>query len=528
MKSKVVDIRKYFEIPNLGLESYFARVRSGQSEEYRSTFYKGKPIERVLKDWNKRLGTIKSKWPSLYSFEKDLAKKVGPMSIMQPLDKRMDDIDHYYSLSVAKGKPLSSKAVQLCLREWARVSSSSVRLLSQRETVDNMKLSTNSGAPYFTKRRFVVDETLPVYCEVRGNQVVVTQRNKEWQSCAILGWRGQEGGPRPEDVKQRVVWMFPLGVNVCELQAYIPLINAFQFYNLVPAWNGNDYVDAEITKLFDTKGQEQLIICTDFSKFDQHFNQHLQDAAKQLIAGLLPDTIDSIRWLSEVFPIKYKIPLMYDYGKIVEGDHGMGSGSGGTNFDETLAHRCLQYDAAIRAGEQLNVHSMCLGDDGIVSWPGITVDEVVKSYTSHGLDMNLSKQYASAEDCVYLRRWHHRDYRVNGICVGVYSTMRALGHLLEQERYYQEWGPKDVALRQLSIIENVKYHPLREEFAKFCMRGDKYRLGLDIPGFLTNIQSEAERAIDLHTDFMGYTQSLGDGMSNINDWWIVKYLKSQR
>lgn len=85
-----------------------------------------------------------------------------------------------------------------------------------------------------------------------------------------------------------------------------------------------------------------------------------------------------------------------------------------------------------------------------------------------------------------------------------------------------------VALRQLSIIENCKYHPLREEFAQFCMKRDKYRLGIDIPGFLDNIERIASESIELMPDFLGYTKSMSksDKAYGINSWWIVNYLRS--
>jgi hypothetical protein len=290
-------------------------------------------------------------------------------------------------------------------------------------------------------------------------------------------------------------------------------------------------VDRTVTSLFDTKAPEDLVVCTDFSKFDQHFGKPMQDAAFTILQSLLTKDTNSSEWLKHVFPIKYMIPLMYDYGKIRYGSHGMGSGSGGTNADETLSHRALQYEAAINQKRKLNPNSMCLGDDGIISYPGITVEDVVRSYTAHGLEMNSDKQYASKQDCVYLRRWHHNKYRVDGVCVGVYSTYRALGRLCEQERYYDPdvWSAKMVALRQLSIIENCRWHPLFKEFVDFCMERDKYRLGVDIPGFLANIDSEAKEATDLMPDFLGYTKSQMKGASKgMSSWAVVKYLKSKQ
>nr|UAW00763.1 MAG: RNA-dependent RNA polymerase [Porcine picobirnavirus] len=552
-KNNGIKFDSYFKLPNPGLRSYFDIVKRGQPDEYRTVFAKGTPVQTVLKDWESTLVQIKDKWPSLFAFENDLKAKVGPMSIMKPLSERMKDIDHYYEDVLLTSEPISEKALKAVLSEFKDIKGFRVR--PQTHTVEVMKKSTNSGSPYFTKRSKVLDKTL--FCNVDSGvnsntgtpfQILNTttdytvqngllpasdEQSTIYNCCAVLGWRGQEGGPKPKDVKQRVVWMFPFAVNICELQVYQPLIELAQKFNLVPAWISMEEVDRRITRMFDSKGANDLVVCTDFSKFDQHFNHDMQEGAKYILSDLLSKDQHSKAWLKQVFPIKYNIPLAYDMNKIRYGKHGMGSGSGGTNADETLAHRALQYEAAQSVNQRLNPNSQCLGDDGVLTYPGITVEDVVRSYSRHGQEMNVDKQYASKQDCVYLRRWHHINYRVDGVCVGVYSTYRALGRLMEQERYYDPtiWSSKMVALRQLSIIENVKYHPLRDQFAQFCMKRDKYRLGLDIPGFLDNIDSEAKKAMELMPDFLGYTKTMqtNDG-SNIgmSNWWIVKYLKSQR
>lgn len=453
------------------------------------------------------------------------------MSIMKPLNERMDDISAYYDSISSNQIPISAKAINATLGEWKQVAGLQIR--SERRTVDTMKKSTNSGSPYFTKRRKVLDKTLPFDLGQHGdNQYVQHLAGSSYDVCAILGWRGQEGGPLPSDVKQRVIWMFPFAVNIAELQVYQPLIEAFQRFNLVPAWVSMDAVDKRVTQLFDTKG-DSAIICTDFSKFDQHFNKVCQDAALEILTNLFKGDKSFDSWSHNVYPIKYNIPLAYDWDKIRYGKHGMASGSGGTNADETMLHRALQYEAAQSVNQTLNPNSQCLGDDGILSYPGCSVEDVVQAYSSHGLEMNLDKQYVSKQDCTYLRRWHHNDYRIGGVCVGVYATMRALGRLCEQERYYdpEDWGPKMICLRQLSIMENVKYHPLATRFADFCMKGDKFRLGLDIPGFFDNIETFAKESIEYMPDFLGYTKSLQregkeSDSTGIADWWIVKYLKS--
>nr|UAW00603.1 MAG: RNA-dependent RNA polymerase [Porcine picobirnavirus] len=521
-----------FDLPNPSLRSYFGRVVNGQPDEYRTPFFGKKPLDDILHGWMSELEEVRDKFPSLYEFEIDLASKVGPMSIMKPLKDRMKDIDAYYDLITLKSEPISQSASDAVLQEWTKAAG--LRLRSQRKTVDLMKKSTSSGSPFFTKRRDVTDYTIPCeadYDPVTGKVSQFLHNGKcNYFASAILGWRGQEGGRSASDVKQRVVWMFPYSINVLELQCYQPLIESAQRFGLVPAWISMDAVDQSITKMFDTKGEHDVVICTDFSKFDQHFNINMQRCASYLLRNIFTDTDEMSRWLIDVFPIKYNIPLAYDWDTVRFGAHGMGSGSGGTNADETLVHRALQHEAAMKAGTSLNPYSQCLGDDGVLTFKNIDVDKVIESYSSHGQEMNPDKQYVSLHDCVYLRRWHSDSYRINGVCVGVYSTCRALGRLAEQERYYDpdKWSSKMVALRQLSILENCKYHPLREKFVDYCMKGDKFRLGLDIPGFLDNIEAEAKKAIDYMPDFLGYTKSLQSNDAGIANWWIVKYLKSKR
>lgn len=530
MQTKIPKLSEEFKLPNPGLRSYFAHTDRGQPDDFRPPFFKGKPREEVLNSWQKVLDSlaVKEKYPSLYQYEMEMKAKVGPMSIQKPLSDRLESIENYYTAVETSSEPLTQRAIDSTIRFFRK--GSTLRLRNKRATMDKMRLSTNSGSPYFTKRSTVKEETLndPFHFE---NGALY---QKDYRLVSVLGWRGQEGGIKDDDVKQRVIWMMPVLLNLLELQFYQPAIEMVQSQGTIPAYISMDAVDQEVTKLFDTKGPEDVVICTDFTKFDQHFNADMQDAAKQILRGISTDSPEMNDWFENVFPIKFKIPLVCDEHLEYIGSHGMGSGSGGTNFDECMAHKALQFECAQESNQELNPHSMAYGDDGILTYPGIKVEDVIRTYTKHGQEMNETKQYVSKQDCVVLRRWHGTNYRVNGTMVGVYATMRALGRLLAQERFYdpEEWGPKMVELRQLSIIENCKWSPYFHEFIDWVMTGDKYRLGLDLPGFLDNIEQEASQAIDKLPDFLGYTktqQKSGKTLATgISQWEVVKYLKSKR
>lgn len=82
----------------------------------------------------------------------------------------------------------------------------------------------------------------------------------------------------------------------------------------------------------------------------------------------------------------------------------MASGSYGTNADESIAHKFLQFYSARACGALDSYDGEVNGDDGVITFKGISADEIVRLYTSFGLDMNPSKQSISATECVYLRR----------------------------------------------------------------------------------------------------------------------------
>lgn len=518
-------ISSYFKLPNPNLMAYLGTVRAGRMRVVESPFAESETVSELLAAWDNQLDAINKKYPGLYQFEQDMRSKVGPLSYQLPLCKRYESIDKYYTDVQQPAKEMNTTAVKAVISEWKRSKGLNPRSLDQ--TIKRMKLSTNSGNPYFMKRRDAISEMHTGELLKVNDKTIQVIDQTAWNTCAVLGWRGQEGGPSIKDVKQRVVWMFPLLINIIELSVYQVLIETAQRFNYLPAYVSMDAVDTCITKLMDSKGRNDLIMCTDFTSFDTHFNAALQTASKHIIEATFTRSELMDKWMEVVYPIKYNIDLLCDPNTILTGSHGMGSGSGGTNLDESLAHRALQYEAAMSQRERLNIYSTCLGDDGILSYPHLNPDKVIESYTSHGLEMNPDKQDVSPDECIYLRRWHHYNYRVDGRCVGVYSTMRALGRLRYQERYYDKWSAKMVALRQLSILENIKFHPMRDQFVKFCMKRDRYKLGIDIPGFLDNVKSEAEEATAYMPDFLGYTktQQLDQGGS-IADWWIVKYLKS--
>lgn len=506
MKIQRINLRDYAQL-DFKLFNYLESLKYGQSEVFRTPFWNKAPMPAIVKEWMKIVlaSNIDTRMPGLLDVEIEQSKKVGPYSVIPPAHKRMDKLLEYWE--PVKGKePLSQSAVNQVIKLFR----GKLRPYSREQSIAEMRLNTSAGLPYYMKRR----EALRIY------------EHTNWQDfypyMAIWGTRVQPGGPRVVDEKVRSVFMMPFALNVKEGQYYYPLIRAMQQQNLPWPVQTLRWTEERVTRLFDTKPDDQLVLNTDFTSFDQTFREPLQQAAYDILLGISQGSAVSL--IDNTFRVKYTLPLLISEDQAIFGDHGMGSGSTGTNPDENLSHKALQYEAAEDAGQELNPNSLVLGDDGLLTYKGITAEAVVKSYTRHGLVMNESKQYMDSKSTRYLQRYYHVSYRdAQGIMLGVYPTFRALGRLMAQERFQNPkyWGPKQVTLRALSILENCSNHPLFETFVDFVAHGDKYDLGRKIPDFYTLIEEEWEKYKAEH-ELESYTQRNEGG--SIRNWKVVKYL----
>lgn len=509
MRIETIDLSHYADITP-GLISHLSVLKAGQSEVFRTPLFNKAPMQSIVKAWNKVMtnSDLLSKMPGLAAIEEQQAKKVGPYSVIPPASKRMESVKSFWTIvEEVDGKEINPEAVHLVEKLF---SPGALTLWALDKVKDKMRLNTNSGLPYFIKRR------------VAWDKYKKSGYKQKQPFMAVWGTRVQPGGPSVSDEKVRDVMMMPMLLNMLESQYYYPLLEYEQNNQLPFSVSTLRWTEEEVTKLFDTKDANDPVVNTDFSKFDQHFGLPMQEAAKRIL--LFAFNRAAHESILRTYDVKYNIPLLIDKDRAIYGRHGMGSGATGTNPDENLAHKALQYEAAIQKDKVLNPHSMCLGDDGILSFSGITVDDVISTYTAHGLEMNPSKQYVDTQSTYYLQRYYHVSYRdSDGVMLGVYSTNRALGRLLGQERFYDPelWSEVNVCLRSLQIIENCNNHPLFKQFIDFVKEGDKYGLGTKIPGFRNDLVEKYE-AYKANFGVDSYTRQ--NETTSILDWKVVQYL----
>jgi len=179
------------------------------------------------------------------------------------------------------------------------------------------------------------------------------------------------------------------------------------------------------------------------------------------------------------------------------------------------------------------IASQILGDDGALSFrnlPEDTIAQVIERCAGHfQLDANAEKQDVSNNTMHYLQRFFDIDILVPGtnIVAGSYPTVLALNTAMNPERFHdsRKWDEKMEILRWIMILENCKHHPLFHEIVDFFIKGDKYRLGLAIPGFLKRGIAETFKKAKT---IKGFVPSYNTSFERLGiyEFETVKYLRS--
>lgn len=296
----VTKLEDYFDLPNPSLRTVLARNATGNKEDYQTPFFKGISTPNLLGGWDKflRATGMPDKYPNMYAFENELRQKVGPMSLMRPFSQRVGDVELYYTQVQLPSKPLDGNAMDALLDMFK--GKRGIRTCSQQTVWDNLdSKSRSAGAPTMLKKKLAIRDTLPA--AVSGTDNLDTPK---WhgKTCAVMFSRGQEGGysadlhKQMELVKNRVVWGTPLGEILEEGQFYQPKIAAKQKMAEFPHLRSDKDVDERITDLFDSKPPDDLVVCTDFDHYDQHYNKNMQQMQKIWMHGCLKaTTIHSFR-----------------------------------------------------------------------------------------------------------------------------------------------------------------------------------------------------------------------------------------
>lgn len=454
-----------------GLTPYLTNLINGRKATPRSWLYEGEKWESVLDRWNLQLDEANSSSPfadNFTEFDRKQIEKVGPQGEIPSIDSEdcKEVVEPLYSLSdydledqLREWFPYADEfgkmlfGAERCLRGRPLGFNSVVNDMSRRGT-----LTTNSGFPYFTRRRKVLHQ-----------DVQNAQNGRAYCFPAVILFRNYHGKLRP-------VWMFPLSVNLIENTFVIPVQDWISHSPLqwvrdyCTPWAGFDHVKRTLSKQWP---EEADIVGGDTTKMDAH----MRPAQLQLVYRIVRWAFQKSYWQNLEQSIMHisKIHMLWKFDKesekyvVLDGIHGLASGSGWTQLAETVLQLFMAYIA--------DVQGQGIGDD--FYWiSDMDADALVSYLGKFGLPANPAKQTVSKDHLSFLQRYFCQGFfsREDNTAAGAYyPTIRALGSMLLPERFHDPkmWSVDMFCIRNYMILENCVDNPCFDKFVEFVVRGHK-------------------------------------------------------
>jgi len=510
----------------------FQMLRDGKLPTARTPLYKGSSEEEVFNTWLNVLTRYEEDevLRPLIRYDKSRMSKVGPQGGYPPFSEREADFNAYYTTPDQSDFEID---YDICDQIYKEVfgGARDKRALSPQNVIDrdkyDDKLQTNSGAPDYGKRLDPMILAKALADAVSG----------KWKTYVmLLGSRSQRG-------KARFIFMAPFSLNIIEKTFLYPLMEIIRSRNIdfFSAWEGFTEVELgfDRQRFFDG----DIFVQQDYTAMDKSLNN---TTIKIFLAIVLP--VFQKRYQEDLKELVYHIfdiPVMTSLGKVVTGRHGMPSGSGFTNFFESIIS---YYVWKLNVKNTLRIkEAQGLGDDLAFSvqapdnlrssrdlynaWAETMVDTIIPQVISDtsasiGLTVQPEKQLVDRYTTIYLQRFF--DIRIpntNGIVLGMYPSILALNTAMNPERFHdpRKWSSKMEILRWIMILENCKNLPYFEELIHFFIEGDKFKMGLEIPDFFIMLPSIYEDSKLIKGFLPTYNQ---EGLDRgIEDFETVKYLR---
>jgi len=427
-------------------------IETGSSDVLRSPFLKDLTDDEALSVFDKVfLDEIEKLPPAFRDLELSNREKFGPRSISIDWEKRRASLEDYFSPETHSKEIINTSETGGRLRR-----------INYSNAVKKLKNSTNAGLPTLQRKGNVKEGILSTLSD-----------QLEAEYPCVLFTRTQER------MKTRNIWGYPISDTLNEMTIFSPLLEYHKTHSL---WRasllGPDSVDARINRLLSLPGKHVSI---DFSAYDAHVKEHLQKSSGDFIKSLFQVTehheIDRI--ISRMGNIGIVTPDGVYYGK-----HGVPSGSTLTNEVDSDA----QYLVAKQVVNPQDVSDIN-GDDG--AYTVDDPDKLISNFIDHGLVVNEDKTHISDDYFIYLQNYFSRES--DGSVYGKYPIYRAYmrARFLERWTNFEEFGidgQNYFNIRLISILENVRYHPLFRQLVKFFVDNDKFGLKVTEQGIIDYVR----------------------------------------
>lgn len=468
--SKLTSTQRYVVAKTPGMSSYLRGLEQGRKATPHSWLYENQSSDATLAQWREHLAALEHGNPiekAVFQFDEKQLVKFGPQGEIPPISEALETIADQYEPGLAT--PLFSTRKWQLAKEDARKllfgnRPMSMRPLSFNNVIDDMRerdtLTTNSGWPLFTRR------SKP---EVVRASIEDAMSGKAYQYPAIILFRYYNKKLRP-------VWMYPMSLNLIENSFQQVLQEAVRKVvpEYVAPWQGFEDVKRVVTSKWLPA---TLAFGGDVSAMDAHF----KEAQMEEVFDVVKYCFQQQYWesLHRSMTAVNNIDIVVGSDAIIANQpHGIASGSGWTQFSETMFQFILsRYQAISNIGFQ---GQCAIGDDQLTFYQGLQhrAKYSVDLYQSAGLPANIDKQSDEIDKTTFLQRmfirgWHSRED--SNILGGVYPTIRALNSSLNPERFHDPdaWNSDMFCIRQFMILENTVDHPLFQEFVQFVCKGQK-------------------------------------------------------
>lgn len=460
-------------------------IETGSSDILRSPFLKDLSDDEALSIFDDVfLNEIEKLPPAFRDLELANREKFGPRSISIGWKERRASLEEYFS-------PEShSKEIFNTSETGGRL-----RRISNANAVKKLKNSTNAGLPTLQRKGNVKEGLL---------STLEDQLSAEYP--CVLFTRTQER------MKTRNIWGYPISDTLNEMTLFSPLLEYHKTHSL---WRasllGPDSVDSRINKLLNLPGKHVSI---DFSAYDAHVKEHLQKSSGEYIKSLFQKSEHSA--IDQIISRMGNIGIVTPDG-IFNGKHGVPSGSTLTNEVDSDA----QYLVAKQVINPQDVSDIN-GDDG--AYTVDDPDKLISNFIDHGLIVNEEKTHISDEYFIYLQNYYGKES--DGTVHGKYPIYRAYmrARFLERWTNFEEFeidGQNYFNIRLISILENVRYHPLFRQLVEFFIKHDKFGLKVTEQG-LTNYV----RMVDETSGAQGILfNQRGDDVKGIRNFATFKLIK---
>nr|AVX53289.1 RNA-dependent RNA polymerase [Marmot picobirnavirus] len=445
---------------NNGLSLYLDNLKRGRQMTPHSWLYEREASEDTLQRWIPIMEAANNKTKfgkEFNSFDLKQIEKFGPQGGIPPIDAKevWEVIDPLYSPTdyddpeaLKQWFPQAEEFGRSVFRNVRRAQPLPYELvvkdMSRRDT-----LTTNSGYPRFTRRAKTYE------AEIQDARAGVA-----YEYPAIILFRYYYGKLRP-------VWMFPMSVNLIEasfalkIQSELAMSPLEWVREYCTPWLGFEVVKRTLTKQW----HGEQVDGGDTTKMDAH----MRPAQLMLVYHVVKWLFQERYWdelLRSILHIT-EIDLLIGKDTVIEGLHGLASGSSWTQLSETVLQLLMAYVT--------KTQGQGIGDD--FYWiSNMSAAELVERLAEFGLPANEKKQSVAKDSLTFLQRYFHQGFfsREDARVLGAYyPTIRALGSMLMPEKFHDPklWNSDMFCIRNYMIMENCVDDPSFGEFVKFVAQG---------------------------------------------------------